>query len=171
MFVMALVAMTMVACKKDNDKNEDPQQPTEIAANTLVYDGVTYQFNSEAILESEGTYLSYFAFINDNDNFQGHIDGLNKTFNLTTAQDFMFDIYMYFNQMSISLTMYGDNSISGQIGDTQYSGESIFSEGTFTNTYDDSGVTCYLNGTLKNGKKLAYKVFVPESEIQRPPHK
>ena len=138
--------------------------------NTLVYDGATYQLQSEAILESEGTYLSYVAFINENDNFQGHIDGLNKTFDLTKNQDFMFDLYMSFNNLVINLTMY-DNGMNGQIGETQYSGESIFSEGTFTNTYNDSGVTCELNGTLKNGKKLAYKVFVPESEIQRPPHK
>ena len=81
----------------------------------------------------------------------------------------MFDIYMYINETPITLTMYDVNNISGQIGETYYSGESIFSEGTFTNTYNNNdGVTCYLNGTLKNGKKLAYKVFVPESEIQRP---
>lgn len=163
LIVLAAVAMLFTACKKDKE--------TPLENNTLVYDGVTYQFRSEAILESEGTYLSYFAFINDNENFQGHIDGLNKTFDLTQPQDFMFDLYMIFNQTSISLTFYDANSISGQIGDKQFSGESIFSEGTFTNTYNDSGVTCELHGTLKNGKTMAYKVFVPENEIQRPPHK
>jgi hypothetical protein len=168
MVVTALVAMTMVSCKKDK-KDDIVPQPAEIAINTLVYDGVTYQLHTEAILEGQSTYLSYFAFINDYDNFQGHIDGLNKTFDLTKAQDFMFDIYMYINETPITLTMYDVNSISGQIGETYYSGESIFSEGTFVNTYNNNdGVTCYLNGTLKNGKKLEYKVFVPESEIQRP---
>ncbi len=158
LFVLAAVAMLFTACNKE----------TQLENNTLVYDGVTYQFRSEAILEGQSTYLSYFAFINDNDNFQGHIDGLNKTFDLTQPQDFMFDIYMYINQTPINLTFYDANSINGQIGDTQYSGESIFSEGTFTNTYNNSGVTCELHGTLKNGKKLAYKVFVPENEIQKP---
>lgn len=161
--LLAAVAMLFVACDKEKE--------TPLENNTLVYDGVTYQFQSNAILESGGTYLSYFATINDNDNFQGHIDGLNKTFDLTKSQDFMFDLYMYISNTSINLTMYGDNSISGQIGDIQYGDESIFSEGTFTNISNDSGVTCELHGTLKNGKKLAYKVFVPESNIQRPPHK
>lgn len=160
LIALAAVAMLFTACNKDRE--------TPLENNTLVYDGVTYQLQSSAILESEGTYLSYFANINDNDNFQGHIDGLNKTFDLTQPQDFMFDIYMYINQTPINLTFYDANSINGQIGDTQYSGESIFSEGTFTNTYNNSGVTCELHGTLKNGKKLAYKVFVPENEIQKP---
>ncbi|MBO6027387.1 MAG: hypothetical protein J6P73_09105 [Bacteroidales bacterium] len=163
LFALAAVAMLFTACNKDRE--------TPLENNTLVYDGVTYQFRSEAILEGQSTYLSYFAFINDNDNFQGHIDGLNKTFDLTKPQNFMFDLYMFINQTAINLTFYDESSISGQIGDTQYSGESIFSTGTFTNSYNNSGVTCELNGTLKNGKKLAYKVFVPESEIQRPPHK
>ena len=163
LLVLAAVAMLFTACNKDKE--------TPLENNTLVYDGVTYQLQSSAILESEGTYLSYFAYINENDNFQGHIDGLNKNFDLTKGQNFMFDFYMFINQTAINLTFYDENSISGQIGDKQYGGESIFSEGTFTNTYNDSGVTCELNGTLKNGKKLAYKVFVPESEIQRPPHK
>ena len=158
--VLAAVAMLFTACKKDNE--------TPLENNTLVYDGATYQLQSEAILESQGTYLSYFARSGETVEFQGHIDGLNKNFSLTQPQDFMFDLYMYINQTPINLTFYDANSINGQIGDTQYSEESIFSEGTFTNTYNDSGVTCELNGILKNGKSLAYKVFVPKNEIETP---
>ena len=158
--VLAAVALVLTACKKDNE--------TPLENNTLVYDGVTYQLQSEAILEGESTYLSYFARSGETVEFQGHIDGLNKTFDLTKGQDFMFDLYMFINQSAINLYFYDENSISGQIGDVQYSGESIFSTGTFTNTYNDSGVTCELNGTLKNGKNLAYKVFVPKDEIVTP---
>ena len=157
---LAAVAMLFTACGKDKE------QPLE--NNTLVYDGVTYQLQSEAIIESEGTYLSYFATSGETVEFQGHIDGLNKNFDLTQPQDFMFDLYIYINQTAINLTFYDANSINGQIGDTQYSEESIFSEGTFSNTYNDDGVTCELNGTLKDGKKLAYKVFVPKNEIVTP---
>ena len=172
--VLAAVALLFTACKKDEEQpqdNNNSNQEQTLENNTLIYDGVTYQLQSEAILESEGTYLSYFARSGETVDFQGHIDGLNKTFDLTKAQDFIFDLYMFITQTTISLCFYDANSINGQIGDTQYSEESIFIEGTFTNTYNDSGVTCELNGTLKNGKKMAYKVFVPESEIQRPPHK
>ena len=161
--VLAAVALLFTACRKDNE--------LQLENNTLVYDGVTYQLQSEAILESEGTYLSYFAYGDNDLNFQGHIDGLNKTFDLTKGQDFMFDQYLYINQFPINLTWYDVNSISGQIGEKYYTEESIFSTGTFSNTYNDSGVTCELNGTLKNGKTLAYKIFVPKNEIQMPPHK
>lgn len=160
LIALAAVAMLFTACRKDNE----PQ----LENNTLVYDGVTYQLQSEAILESEGTYLSYFAWGDNNLDLQGHIDGLNKTFDLTKGQDFMFDQYMTINQTPISLYWYDVNSIGGHIGETQYSEESIFSTGTFKNTYNDNGVTCELNGTLKNGKTLAYKVFVPKNEIQTP---
>ena len=159
LIVLAAVAMLFTACGKDKE------QPLE--NNTLVYDGVTYQLQSSAILESEGTYLSYFAMSGETVDFQGHIDGLNKTFDLTKGQNFMFDLYMFINQTAINLSFYDENSIGGQIGDTQYS-ESIFSTGTFTNTYNDSGVTCELGGTLKNGKNLAYKVFVTKNEIVTP---
>lgn len=160
LFVLAAIAMLFTACGKDEE--------TTLENNTLVYDGVTYQLHSEAIIESEGTYLSYFAWGDNNLNIQGHIDGLNKTFDLTQSQNFMFDQYMYINQTSISLTMYDANSIGGQIGETYYTEESIFSTGTFKNTYNDNGVTCELTGTLKNGKALAYKIFVPKNEIQTP---
>ena len=165
LIVLAAVAMFFTACGKDEDTD------VQLENNTLVYDGVTYQLQSEAILESEGTYLSFFARSNNDLDLQGHIDGLNKTFDLTKGQDFMFDQYMTINQTPISLNWYDANSIGGQIGETYYTEESIFSEGTFKNTYNDSGVTCELAGTLKNGKTLAYKVFVPKNEIQMPPHK
>lgn len=161
--VLAALAMLFTACKKDKD--------VQLDNNTLIYDGVTYQLQSEAILESEGTYLSYFATSNNDLDFQGHIDGLNKTFDLTQNQDFMFDLYMYINQTTINFAMFGGEAMGGQIGETVYGNESIFSTGTFRNTYNDSGVTCELAGTLKNGKTLAYKVFVPKNEIQMPPHK
>lgn len=179
--VLTAVALLFTACNKDQETPSDNETPSgtetptgdepQLENNTLIYDGVTYQLQTEAILESQGTYLSYFARIGETDEFQGHIDGLNKSFDLTKPQDFMFDLYMNINQTAINLSFYDASSINGQIGDTQYSEESIFSEGTFTNTYNDSGVTCELYGTLKNGKKMAYKVFVPENEIQRPPHK
>ena len=136
--------------------------------NTLIYDGVTYELQSSAILESGGSYLSYFAVSGEAIDFQGHLEGLNKTFDLTKGQNFMFDLYMFINQTSTSFSIFGDNNMGGQIGDSQYSNESIFSTGTFTNSYNDNGVTCELNGVLKNGKALAYKVFVPKNEIETP---
>ena len=81
LIVLAAVAMLFSACNKDNE--------LQLENNTLVYDGVTYQLQSEAILESEGTYLSYFAWGDNDLGLQGHIDGLNKTFDLTKGQDFI----------------------------------------------------------------------------------
>ena len=104
--VLAALAMLFTACKKDKD--------VQLDNNTLIYDGVTYQLQSEAILESEGTYLSYFATSNNDLDFQGHIDGLNKTFDLTQNQDFMFDLYMYINQTTINFAMFGGEAMGGQ---------------------------------------------------------
>ena len=141
--VLAAVAMFFTACKKDN---------SSIADNTIVYDGVTYQmdtridpFNPDmAFLDATNEELEFIAY---------HVPNeaeflVNKTWNDLTKEWPLFECYGLL-EMNIE-----DGILDGQTYDC------VFESGTAKQTYSNKTLTFELDGTLKNGKKLALKLTV-----------
>ena len=162
--VLAAVAMLFSACGKDNE--------LQLENNTLVYDGVTYHFQSRAWLENWGPVVDhYIVTMSQGDGLHEMLvnlaaENLSQTFDLTKTYDnveFHCDLVLE-QGLSLSFTHY-DNSYIGCINEPNQHDGTIFSAGTFTSLFDDNGITFTLNGTLTNGKDLAFKVFVPKSEF------
>ena len=141
--VLAAVAIFFSACKKDN---------SSIADNTIVYDGVTYQmdthidpFNSDmAFLDASNEELEFLAYHVFNEaEFLG-----NKTWNDLTKEWPGFECYGLLEM----------NTEDGILDGQHYN--CVFESGTAKQTYSNKTITFELDGTLKNGKKLALKLTV-----------
>lgn len=161
--VLAAVAMLFTACGKDNE----PQ----LENNTLVYDGITYHFQSRAWLENWGPVVDhYIVTMSQGDGLhEMHVnfaaENLSQTFDLTKTYDNVeFGCSLVLEQGASIYFSHFDNSYAGYINGEQQD-KTIFSAGTFTSLFDDNGITFTLNGTLTNGKALAFKVFVPKNEF------
>ena len=166
LIVLAAVAMLFTACRKDNE----PQ----LENNTLVYDGVTYHFQSQAYHGNEGVFHHYLTTMSQGGGLHEmsvhfSAENLSQTLDLTQTHDNV-ELDCYCSLESPTSTHIGfsyyQNSYAGSINEPNLQDGTIFSAGTFTSVYDDSGVTFTLVGTLINGKTLAYKVFVPKNQIE-----
>lgn len=169
LIVLAAVAMTFAACNKDRE--------TPLENNTLVYNDVTYHLKSRAWVENYGQFQDHYL-VTISEGTDGvnelHVslgaENLNQTFDLTKPyQDAEFAFSFVLGQTSISFSQF-ESSFSGYINGTNYENKSIFSTGTFTCLFNDSGLTFSVDGTLINDTKLAFKVFVPKNELN-PTHK
>lgn len=63
-------------------------------------------------------------------------------------------------------SMEGSEDMNLGMVDNQQVEGSCFSSGTFVTTHDKDGFRNTFSGVLKNGKSVALKIFIPESEIQ-----
>ena len=177
---MAAVALLFTACKKDEEQTQDnnnPNQEQTLENNTLVYEGITYHLQSRAWVEDYGQMQDHYLVTMSDGTDGVHelyvslgAENLNQSFDLTKPyQDAEFTFSFVLEQTSISFSQY-ESSFSGYIDGTNYEDGSIFTTGTFTCQFNDSGLTFSIDGTLINGKDLAFKVFVPKNELN-PDHK
>ena len=161
MMFVAAAAMMFASCNKDEIDLED---------NQLRYDGTVYNMTSSAGSDVEGSYIS-FGSVGKEVLFQlsGTFDqaALNRTYDLTVAaEDVHYNIDFSSEAMALnfSFDMHHGRFYGGMEGVPE--GESIFSEGTCTVTSDNSEFEVALDGTLKNGKELAFRVNVPKNQVQ-----
>ena len=161
MMLVAAATMLFASCGKDELDLED---------NQLRYDGTVYNMTSSAASDAEGSYVS-FGSVGKEVLFQlsGTLDqaALNRTYDLTVAaEDVHYNIDFIGEAMALnfSFDMHHGQFFGGMEGVPE--GESIFSEGTCTITYDNSEFEVALDGTLKNGKELTFKVNVPKNQVQ-----
>lgn len=143
LILLAAVAMVFTACKKDD---------SSIADNTIVYDGVTYQMDTQinpfnpnmAFLDASNDELQFMAYhVYNETEFLG-----NKTWNDLSKEWPNFECYGLLEM----------NTEDGILDGQQY--ECVFESGTAKQTYSNKALSLELNGTLKNGKKLALKLSV-----------
>lgn len=161
MMFVAAAAMLFASCGKDE---------LDLENNQLRYDGTVCNMTTSAMTDTQDSYVS-FGGVGKEVLFQ--LNGLfeeaafNRTFDLAVAaEDVHYNIDMMCEAWGLNFS-YDNNHgrfYGGMEGVTQ--GESIFSEGTCTVTYDNDGFTVTLDGTLKNGKELAFKLYVPRNELQ-----
>lgn len=171
LIVLAAVAMLFTACNKDKE--------TPLENNTLVYEDVTYHLLSRAWVENYGQLQDhYLVTVSDGTDGVHELlvslgaENLNQTFDLTKPYqnaEIAFSFVLEQGLTSISFSQF-EGSFSGYLDGTNYEDGSIFSTGTFTCLFNDDGLTFTIDGTLKNDKKLAFKIFVPKNEIN-PEHK
>ena len=160
MMFVAAAAMLFASCGKDELDLED---------NQLRYDGTVYNMTSSAASDAEGTYVSFGgvgkeALITLNGQFEKACYG--HTYDLTVAAE---DVHYYIDCWceALGVNFSFDNNRGTFHGGMEGvpEGESIFSKGTCTVTYDNLGLEVELNGTLKNGKDLAFGLVVPKSAV------
>lgn len=159
MFVAA-AAMLLASCGKDNSDLEN---------NQLRYDGTVYNMQSTAMCDAMG-YINFTSEGRDADfsiygNFEK--DALNRTYNLAVAAD---DVHYNIDFVSeaLALNFSYDNNHGAFYGGMEgvERGMSIFSKGTCSVTNDNDGFLLTLDGTLKNGKEIAFKTYVPKDQVQ-----
>ena len=161
MMFVAAATMLFASCGKDE---------LDLENNQLRYDGTVYNMVTSAATDAQGTYVSFGcvgkeATLSMNGQFEQ--TALNRTYNLTVAaEDVHYYIDMWSEQLGINFSF--DNNRGTFHGGMEgvAEGESIFSEGSCNVTYDNDGLTVTLDGTLKNGKELAFKIYVPKAEVQ-----
>lgn len=158
--LVAAAAMLFAACGKDE---------LDLENNQLRYDGTVYNMTSSAVTDTEGSYVS-FGSVGREVLFS--LDGqfekaaFNRSFDLTVAaEDVHYNIDFFSEALALSFS-YDNNrgAFHGGMEGVQ-EGESVFTKGTCTLTNDDSDLTIILDGTLKNGKDIAFKVNVPKSQL------
>ena len=164
MFFVAAATMLFAACGKD----EDGSTPSNLANNQLSYDGTTYDMICSVFTDGS-TYVQFYGNGTTADfGLEGMFNdaSFNKTVNVAVHNPNQHYYVTAFSQNLFSFSYDNwDEGIHGGIGDQRYENESIFSEGTMTNTLDENGFSLSLNGTLKNGKKIAFKIYVPAEDF------
>ena len=164
--VTALVAMTMVSCKKDKDNASSSSgggggggsQPSEAAAKTLVYDGVTYKLDCfYDIAENGRSYASGITIEVDDDGYPLYEiisdveeNTLNHTFDLTQQ----YEVDFFFEVRNADYTF--------QIRPED------FASGTLVIARDDALFTYKVTGKTNDGKDLAFHISVPYDEWNLP---
>ena len=161
MMFVAAATMLFASCNKDE---------LDLENNQLRYDGTVYNMVSSASTDADGSYVSFGSVGSEvmfSLNGQFEEAAFNRTYNLAVAaEDVHFYIDFWSESMGVNFSF--DNNRGTFHGGMEGvpEGESVFSEGSCRIDYDNEGLTITLDGTLKNGKELAFKVFVPKAEMQ-----
>ena len=183
--IVAAVLFTaaMFSCEKENDNNSEDNDATQLADNTLVYDGQTYTFDNVVVdyYHSELTLVS--AFTNDTlDNGQPRLalEGIhitpttwNASFDLANASGWPDDALVSLHLsgiLNISFEAWCNEGAMGGAGDldgVHYENESIFSSGTYKVSGFNNGtpITITYDGVLKNGKKFQAKIVSKNYDV------
>ena len=157
MMFVAAATMLFASCNQD-----------ELDDNQLRYDGTVYTMVSSASSDHQG-YVQ-FGSVGHEVLFQlsgmFEPDALNRTYDLAVAtEDVHYNIDFWCEEWGLSFSFDNNNGMffGGMEGVPQ--GESIFSKGTCKVTYDNVGFNVTLDGTLKNGKEIAFNVSVPKDQV------
>ena len=160
MMFVAAATMLFASCTKDE---------LDLENNQLRYDVTVYNMTTSAMCDAMG-YVSFGA-VGKEVLFQmnGLFDdvSLNHSFDLSVAtQGVHYNIDFWCEDWGVNFSF--DNNDGSFFGGMEGvpQGESIFSEGTCIVTYDNDGLTVTLDGTLKNGKEFAFKLYVSKNEVQ-----
>lgn len=175
--MVALMAMAVVSCGKDEDNNTSTNGGTQlnIADNTLVYDGVTYVLTN-VVVDYYHPGLTLMNASTSETMGNGDpllvVDGIhitpnmwNRDFDLTSQAQWPDEVSVYL-YLSGALDFHfdgwcnGDRNISGSLDGVNYENESIFTSGTYrvSGNNDGTPITVTVNGVLKNGKTLQMKL-------------
>ena len=142
------------------------KEDIELNDNELSYDGTVYQ--GESFAESDGFNYVQFELVSPTFTIEGMLDwtSLNKTFDIAVHNP---GAHYYVSGFTENLFNFGydnwEEGVHGGLDGTEYEDSSVFSEGTMKTTFNGTTFTMSLDGTLKNGKKIAYKIRVDEVSI------
>lgn len=167
MMFVAAAAMMFASCGKDNNEGNSSNIPqTDIANNTLVYDGVTYQMEplpagnapSSASKDSiDGEPLFFF------DGYHFRDESMwNKTINLAAlSEGEEYSIRILGSVLDLNCSGWweaGQAMYWGEIDGHEYENECVFTNGTFGIYGDINNTTVIFDCVLKNGKTLRMKL-------------
>ncbi len=151
----------------------DEKEEIVVGDNELMYDGTLYNMSGSAIYSTtpQGLFVE-FQFEGEGNAF--HLAGImgegsvNQSYDLAVHADGVHYNFDFFSDTegvpSFSFDNYYDGFTGGMEGVDDIVG-SIFSEGTCVNTLDNDVYTMHVKGTLKNGKKIEFKINVPATEM------
>lgn len=171
----ALLATTIISCNKDEDSNDATGNSDNIAANTLVYDGVTYSLDTVVVdcYHSALTLLSaYTSDTLEDGTPMLVVDGIhitpnmwNRDFDLTSQALWPDEVsvYLYLSgvlDFNFDGWCNGDRDMGGYLDGVIYEHSSIFSSGTYrvSGNNDGTPITFVVSGVLKNGKTFKMKI-------------
>ena len=140
----AMMMMFFVACDKE-------EETTEVAANTMVYNGKVYQMNSTYSYDHSGrVYIDahavetladgqpIFSIISDNP--------ANGTYDLVNGGGVFFGVTSEVDYI------------------TSYSSQDTYTSGAVTVEKDESAFRLKMKGTLEDGTTVGFHIYVPASE-------
>ena len=162
-------AMLFAACGKDD---------AELADNTLVYGGVTYQMDqSQTVVDyyhNELTLLTVPSVEKDGeeakiifDHFHLRPESWNKTIDLVNLKEDDFYELAFsgsvLNMMAFGQKTVGEQYFSGLLDGQIYENNPVFESGELTvkGNNDGTPITVILDSKLKNGKELRMKIVSP----------
>ena len=168
-FIMMFVAaatMMFASCDKDNEKTSD------LADNTVVYDGVVYNCVAGASVFPNGE-PGFIQYVLYNQDYTLHLEGglyqsaHNRTFDLSRHHDdleFHFHLGIENGVLDVQWSDNPNNLWCFLDGDNMNT--SCFSSGTATVTIDGLHLTIVVDGTLVNGKTLKFKIVTDCQETK-----
>ena len=175
---VALMATAIVSCNKDEDNSSSAggnSGGSNIAANTLVYDGITYVFD-EVNVDYYHSALTLMSASTSDTLEDGSprlmVDGIhitpnmwNREFDLTSQAEWPDEVsvYLYLSgtlDFNFDGWCNGDRDMSGYLDGVDYEHSSIFSSGTYrvSGNNDGTPITVTVDGVLKNGKSFKMKI-------------
>ena len=181
--MVALMATAIVSCNKDDDSSSSAGgngggnggSTLNIAANTLIYDGITYSFD-EVIVDYYHSSLTLMSAFTSETLEDGTplltVDGIhitpnmwNRDFDLTSQAQWPDEVsvYLYLSgvlDFNFDGWCNGDRDMGGYLDGVSYEHSSIFSSGTYrvSGNNDGTPITVTVDGVLKNGKTFQMKL-------------
>lgn len=170
--MIALFAIAMVACKKDNPKPDDNNggnnggnndTPT-LVDNVLIYDGVTYTGEASASISNGMIQYALQKMDGENGSFfvQGSYKGVdNCTFNLTeVVEGVEFYVHVLIGEgiFDMQYTADTEHGLWSFVDGDNTPGISSFTSGTATVTKNGDNLTIVMDGVVRNGKSLKCKL-------------
>ncbi len=169
--MVAFAITAMVACSKDDNGGNGGGNatPAEVAANTVVYNGVTYHMTPEVMYHYAGLTRMRAASTETDASSEPAIrfDGLHiysttwgRTMNLASPVEGDEWIVAFMGSVLNCNASFEQGGLSGELDGQIYTGESIFSSGTLlvSGNNDGTPITVTLDGVLKNGKTIQMKL-------------
>lgn len=183
--IMPFIACSVFVACGDDDDNGKKNQLSEISDNQAMFGGqklaIVANLNIRPANPSYNDLGAYYLGVSTKDTVKG--DTVSMRFDIGapivgSSVDLANPIAIVGkNQLSIgfnyvssydnifALEMH-DGDYSSSIQEVQYENASCFSEGALTLAHaEKTGFTLSMWGTLKNGEKFAFKVAIPEREI------
>lgn len=169
---VAMAAVAIVGCSKDDDKTDDTTTATVAGQNEAVVDGVKYAMNAHAQIDSQQGRIYLDAELASNEEIRilradVEASSYNATFDLTKyeAGEYAFGIEY---PVYIQQDNHAGAGVYGMLDEANYDA-AVFASGTLTILKNDDGVSYKIDGKTKNNHTLSLNAFVSESEIEEVP--
>ena len=171
----AVSCLAMVSCgddDKSSDSNSTKALLNQISENQMIYNGQVIDLSNVEINvrppQEEDVGAHYVDFIVSGNScrfdFGKPLNGVAVDLANPRIGEYQFAIMLDTKDTHFSMDVF-DPEMYSQINDVDYENTSCFSDGSSIFTHTDKEFTLTMYGTLKNNDTFAFKLVVPENEV------